>query len=80
MRRFPTTPPSPSPSQANVEQYFSRAGKLSDPNIDAAFLGMLTMIGVNKRRFKPSIDAIKERYYAKFSRAAGKEGDKEGDD
>ena len=79
MRRFPTTPPSPSPSQANVEQYFSRAGKLSDPNIDAAFLGMLTMIGVNKRRFKPSIDAIKERYYAKFSRASGA-GDKEGDD
>ena len=40
---------------------------------------MLTMIGVNKRRFKPSIDAIKERYYAKFSRASGA-GDKEGDD
>ena len=57
----------------------SRAGKLSDHNIDPAFLGMLAMIGVNKRRYKPSVDAIKERYYAKFSRAAGAAGN-EGDD
>ena len=30
------------------------------------YLGMLTMVGINKRRFKPSVDAVKERYYAKF--------------
>ena len=32
----------------NVEQYFSRAGQLSDPNMDAEYLGTLTSIGVNK--------------------------------
>ena len=28
-------------------------------------LGILTMIGINKNHFKPSVEAIKERYYAK---------------
>ena len=68
------------PHEANVEQYFSRAGKLSDPNLDPAYLGMLTTIGVNKRRFKPSVDAIKERYYAKHhNKGNAKSGDAEGD-
>ena len=42
------------------------AGFLSDPNIDPAYLGILTMLGVNARRFKPSVAAVKEKYYAKF--------------
>ena len=54
------------PHEANVEQYFSRAGFLSDPNIDPAYLGILTMIGVNAQRFKPSVAAVKEKYYTKF--------------
>ena len=54
------------PHEANVEQYFSRAGAISDPNLDPAFLGILTMVGVNKRRFKPSVEAVKARYYEKF--------------
>ena len=54
------------PHEANVEQYFSRAGHLSDPNLNPQFLSILTIVGVNKRHFKPSVDAVKERYYAKF--------------
>ena len=47
--------------EANVEQYFSRAGLLSDPNMDAYYLGILVMVGTNKSRFKPSLKAILER-------------------
>ena len=32
------------PHEANVEQYFSRAGKLSDPNMNPQYLGMLVMV------------------------------------
>ena len=39
------------PHEANVEQYFSRAGKLSNPNLAPALLGKLVMVGVNKKRF-----------------------------
>ena len=39
-------------------------------------LGILTMIGINKNHFKPSVEAIKERYYAKFHGKGG-EGDSE---
>ena len=50
------------PHEANVEEYFSRAGKISDPNMAPAHLGKLVMVGVNKKRFWPSVQAIKERY------------------
>ena len=58
-------------STANVEQYFSRAGMLSDPNMDPHYLGMLVMVGANKKRFAPSVQAIKERYYQKFRGKSG---------
>ena len=32
------------------KQYFSRAGLLSDPNMDAYYLGILVMVGTNKSR------------------------------
>ena len=54
------------PHEGNVERYFSRAGNLSDPNLDPEYLGILTMVGVNAKRFKPSVAAVKERYFAKF--------------
>ena len=63
------------PHEANVEQYFSRAGSLSDPNLDPAHLGILTMVGVNSKRFKPSIEAIKERYYSKYRQGASSSQD-----
>ena len=41
-------------------------GLLSDPNIDPEFLGMLVMVGVNRKKFKPLLKAIKELYFKKF--------------
>jgi hypothetical protein len=42
-----------------VEQIFSRAGGLTDPNIDQDYLATLVVVGCNKKAFKPSCDAIK---------------------
>ena len=54
------------PHEANVEQYFSRAGLLSDPNMDPAYLGVLVMVGANKKKSKPTVVAIMERGPASF--------------
>ena len=42
--------------EANVEQVrvFSRAGKLSDPNMDPEFLAHLVMVLINKKSYRPS--------------------------
>ena len=61
--------------EANVEQRFSRAGALSDPNMDPFYLGILVMVGTNKSKFKPSVKAIKERYYSKFRGKGGEHED-----
>ena len=58
-------------SSSDYDKYFSRAGMLSDPNMDPHFLGMLVMVGANKKRFTPSVQAIKERYYKKFRGKSG---------
>jgi hypothetical protein len=67
------------PHEANVEQVFSRAGNLSDPNMDPEFLAHLVMVLVNKKAFKPPLAAIKGKYYELF-RGKGKEGQEEQDD
>ena len=54
------------PHEANVEQVFSRAGRLSDPNMNPNYLGKLVMVGMNKQFYKPSVAQIKERYYQKY--------------
>jgi len=57
-----------------VEQIFSRAGGLTDPNIDHEdYLATLVVVGCNKKAFKPSCDAIKVKYYQLF-RGKGGEG------
>jgi hypothetical protein len=61
------------PHEANVEQIFSRAGGLTDPNIDQDYLATLVVVGCNKSAFKPSCDAIKAKYYQLF-RGKGGEG------
>ena len=48
--------------EANVEQIFSRAGLLSDPNIDQDYLVTLVMISCNKKAFQPTTTAIKAKY------------------
>ena len=59
--------------KANVEMVFSRAGNLSDPNMDPEFLAHLVMVLINKKSYKPSIDAIKDKYFELF-RGKGGEG------
>ena len=55
------------PHKAKVEQaLFSRAGQLVDPNLDPNYLGMMVMVGMNKKNFKPPLKCMKERYYLKF--------------
>ena len=39
------------PHEANVEQLFSRAGLLTDPNMDPDFLAKLTSIAINKSAY-----------------------------
>ena len=57
-----------------MEQIFSRAGGLADPNIDHEdYLATLVVVGCNKKAFKPSCDAIKAKYYQLF-RGRGGEG------
>ena len=50
----------------NVEQIFSRAKLLSDPNMDPHRLAILVMVAVNKKAYKPSVEAIKDMYYELF--------------
>ena len=54
------------PHEANVEQVFSRAGRLADPNMNPNFLATLVRVGINKKNYKPSVQAIKELYYGKY--------------
>jgi hypothetical protein len=59
--------------EANVEQVFSRAGNLSDPNMDPEYLDHLVMVGVNKKSYKPSTAAnVKDKYYELFRGQGGK--------
>ena len=64
------------PHEANVEQIFSRAGLLADPNLNPAHLAVLVRIGFNKKAFEPAVAAIKEKYYELFRGKGGehKEG------
>ena len=54
------------PHEAFVEQIFSRAGLLADPNLDPARLVCLVKVGFNKAAFNPSLDAIIDKYYELF--------------
>ena len=58
-----------------MEQIFSRAGGLTDPNIDQDYLATLVvvLVGCKKKAFKPSCDAIKAKYFQLF-RGKGGEG------
>ena len=64
--------------EANVEQVFSRAGNLADPNMDPEFLAHLVMCAVNKKAFVPSLNAIKDKYYELFRGKGTDEGNKGG--
>ena len=64
--------------EANVEQIFSLAGRLSDPNLDPHRLPTLVRIHFNKKAFMPSKQAIRERYsFRKYRKEAGQSHDEE---
>jgi hypothetical protein len=62
--------------ETNVEQIFSLAGRLSDPNFYPHRLPTLLRIHFKKKTFMPSKQAIRERYFRKY-RKAGQSHDKE---
>ena len=58
------------PHEANVEQVFSTAGRLSDAHQDPHHLATLTSIARNKKVYKPEAKKIFSRYFQKYSRAS----------
>ena len=38
-------------------------------------LGILVMVGMNRKNYKPKVKEVKERYYSKFRVAGGKSGE-----
>ena len=56
------------PHEGNVEQIFSLGGRLSDPNIDPAYLARLVFIGANEKVYMPPVKDIWQRYLKKFSK------------
>ena len=56
---------------------FSRAGLLSDANMDPQFLATLTSIVAGKATYNPPYEKIKAKYFEKF-RGKGGDGDDEG--
>ena len=56
------------PHEANVEQIFSLGGRLSDPNMNPAYLASLVFIGSNQKAYMPSTKDIWQRYLRKFTK------------
>ena len=57
------------PHEGNVEQIFSLGGRLSDPNMNPAYLAILVYIGMNSKVYMPPTKDIFQRYLRKFSKA-----------
>ena len=56
------------PHEGNVEQIFSLGGRLSDPNINPAYLACLVFFGSNMKVYMPPTKDIYQRYLRKFSK------------
>ena len=52
--------------EANVEQVFSRAGQLSEVNLDPDTLTDMVLIRFNKLTYKPSLKDVMDKYYEMF--------------
>ena len=48
--------------EGNVEQIFSLGGRLSDPNMNPAYLATLVFIGSNEKAYMPPTKDIWQRY------------------
>mmetsp|Transcript_22988 Transcript_22988/g.62962 ORF Transcript_22988/g.62962 Transcript_22988/m.62962 type:complete len:160 (-) Transcript_22988:64-543(-) len=55
--------------EANVEQIFSLAGRLADPNMLPENLTRFTRVHFNGKAYKPPCDAILVRYMKLFTKA-----------
>jgi hypothetical protein len=53
-------------TEANVEQVFSRAGQLSEVNLDPDALADMVLIMVNKYTYNPSLQVVMDKYYEMF--------------
>ena len=53
-------------AEANVEQVFSRAGQLSEVNLDPDALTDMVSMMVNKHVYNPSLKDIMDKYYDMF--------------
>jgi hypothetical protein len=53
-------------AETNVEHVFSRAGQLSEVNLDPDALADMVSIMVNKLAYKPSVEDIMDKYYELF--------------
>jgi hypothetical protein len=53
-------------AQSNVEQVFSRAGQLSEVNLDPNALADMVSIIVNNLAYKPSVQDIMDKYIEMF--------------
>jgi hypothetical protein len=47
---------------------FSLGGRLSDPNMDPAYLATLVFMGANRKVYMPPVKDIWQRYLRKFSK------------
>jgi hypothetical protein len=56
------------PHEGKVEQIFSLGGRVSDPNMNPAYLATLVFIGSNRKVYMPSKKDIFQRYLRKFSK------------
>ena len=57
------------PHEGNVEQIFSLGGRLSDPNMNPAYLATLVLVGSNQNKvYMPLKNDIFQRYVRKFSK------------
>jgi hypothetical protein len=56
------------PHEGNVEQIFSLGGRLSDPNINPAYLATLVFVGSNEKMYMPPVKDVFQRYLCKFSK------------
>ena len=68
-----STDPSPLFALCSSHTPLFGTGSAVDPNIDPEFLGMLVMVGINRKKFKPLLKAIKELYFKKFRGQGGED-------
>ncbi|KAL1512023.1 hypothetical protein AB1Y20_005298 [Prymnesium parvum] len=55
--------------EANVEQIFSLAGRISDPSLDPEHLQRMVQVNFNRKFHMPTIEKIRAKYFVKYRKA-----------